>query len=75
MTIESININATIEEAERILSEEKGISSSVQSIIRVLLMVVTLLINRLGLNSRNSSKPPSKDGKRKREEKTKGAGG
>lgn len=35
-------------------------------------MVVTLLVNRLNLNSRKSSKPPSKDPNRKRPEKVKG---
>ncbi|MBI4650083.1 IS66 family transposase [Candidatus Desantisbacteria bacterium] len=35
-------------------------------------MVVTLLVNRLNLNSRNSSKPPSTDRNRERQQKVKG---
>ncbi|MBI5207109.1 MAG: transposase, partial [Candidatus Firestonebacteria bacterium] len=72
MKIENIGINATIEKVEKFLKEEKDISSSVRSMFELLLVIVTLLVNRLNLNSRNSSKPPSIDRNRKRPEKVKG---
>lgn len=72
MKIENIDIKATIDKVEKFLKEEKSISPVVKSMFELLLVVVTLLINRLNLNSRNSSKPPSKDPNRKRTEKVKG---
>ena len=41
----------------------------VKSSIELLLVLVTLLLNQLGLNSRNSSKPPSSDPNRKKKKK------
>ena len=40
---------------------DKSLSPSVISMIKVLIVVVKLLTHRAGLNSRNSSKPPSSD--------------
>jgi len=40
--------------------------------IELLVLIITLLVNRLKLNSRNSSKPPSRDPNRKKEHKPKG---
>lgn len=49
-----------------LLQKEKNISPALKSAFEVLLMLVTLLLQRKGLNSRNSSKPPSDDKNRKR---------
>ena len=43
-----------------------------RSMVELLVLLVTLLANRLNLNSRNSSKPPSSDPNRKKERKVKG---
>jgi len=40
--------------------------------MEVILMLVSLMFNRLGLNSSNSSKPPSTDPNRKRKSRGKG---
>ncbi len=72
MKVENINITATIGKVEKFLKEEKDVSPAVKSMFELLLVIVTLLVNRLNLNSRNSSKPPSKDPNRKRILKTKG---
>lgn len=61
MKVENINITAAIEKVEKFLKEEKDVSPAVKSMFELLLVIVTLLVNRLNLNSRNSSKPPSKD--------------
>ena len=63
MTIDSIDINAAIKDIENLLAQEKGISPAMNAAIRVLLLVIKLMGNRLGLNSSNSSKPPSTDQK------------
>jgi transposase len=56
-----IDIDATIKVLRQSLEQEKGMSPSLRALIEVLMMVVHLLVNRLGLNSQNSSKPPSSD--------------
>ena len=44
-------------------------SESMRSLVEMRLMIVTLLVNKLGLNSSNSSKPPSTDPNRKKARK------
>lgn len=72
MTIENIDVDATLQKVEKLLSEEKGLSPAVRSMIELLVLLITLLVGRLSRNSRNSSKPPSSDPNRKRESKAKG---
>jgi transposase len=61
MTIQNISVDATIERVKTLIAEEKDLSPALKSSLEVLLLLVTLLMNRLGLNSTNSSKPPSMD--------------
>lgn len=72
MKIANVNIEAAVNNVRELLREDKNISSSLKAAIELLLVIVTLLINKLGLNSRNSSKPPSTDINRKKVKKTKG---
>ncbi len=72
MTIENIDVDATLRKVEKLLSEEKGLSPAVRSMIELLVLLITLLARRLNRNSRNSRKPPSRDLNRKRESKAKG---
>ncbi|MFI5164835.1 MAG: IS66 family transposase [Bacteroidia bacterium] len=69
MKIDDINVNDTLEKAEKALQEEKSLSPSAKAIFSVLLLVVKLLMNRLGLNSSNSSKSPSSDPNRDKKPK------
>ena len=46
---------------KNILEEDNNISSETKRIVKSLIDVTLLLINRLTLNSSNSSKPPSSD--------------
>ena len=71
MKPETIDIDKTLKEGEDLLKKEKGLSPALKSMVSVLILVVKLLANRLGLNSRNSSKPPSSDPNRKKESKKK----
>jgi len=70
MVIENIDIEATIEKARQLVDEDKELSASSKSIIEILILVITLLANRLNLNSTNSSKPPSSDPNREKKPKS-----
>lgn len=71
MTINNINIEETLKEAEKLLTEDKGMSSATKSAMQVLLLVVRLLLERLGLDSSNSNKPPSQDPNREKKTRKK----
>lgn len=66
MSIGGINITETLEKAKLSLARDKGISDSLRSLVELLLVIIGLLLERLGVNSQNSSKPPSQDPNRKR---------
>jgi transposase len=69
MKIEAINVEETIENTKKILAKDPSVSPALKSSIELLLVLVTLLLNQLGLNSSNSSKPPSSDPNRKKKKK------
>lgn len=66
MKISNINVEETIDKARTLLAKEKNISPALRSVFEVLLLLVTILLQRKGLTSRNSSKPPAADPNRKR---------
>ncbi len=66
MTINNVDIDATLNKVKLLLKEEKDLSPAVRSMIELLALVITLLVGRLNLNSSNSSKPPSSDPNRKK---------
>jgi transposase len=67
--LNDISIDETIKQAETFLSEDKSLSPGIKSTLSMLILIVKLLVNRLGLNSRNSSKPPSCDPNREKKSK------
>ncbi len=69
MKKEAINVEETIENTKRLLDEDPSVSPALKSSIELLLVLVTLLLNQLGLNSSNSSKPPSTDPNREKKKK------
>jgi len=71
MKSENIDIEATIEKAQSLVREEKQLSAATRSIVEILILIISLLANRLNLNSTNSSKPPSSDPNRKKKPKNK----
>jgi transposase len=71
MTIENINIDATLKKVETLIAEDKDLSPAVKSLMEILVLIITLLANRLNLNSKNSSKPPSSDPNRGKSGRTK----
>jgi len=71
MKIENIDIQATIEKAQLLIREDKQLSAATKSMFEVLILIITLLANRLNLNSTNSSKPPASDPNRKKKPRKK----
>lgn len=61
-----INITETVESARNLLETDKQISPALRAMFEMLLMIISLLAGKLGLNSQNSSKPPSTDPNRKK---------
>lgn len=66
MKADKINITETVESARKLLKADKKISPALRAMIEMLLMIITLLAGKLGLNNQNSSKPPSTDPNRKK---------
>jgi transposase len=71
MTVSNIDVEATSERVKSLIAEEKDLSPALKSSLEVLLLLVTILANRFGLNSKNSSKPPSADPNRPKEPRRK----
>ena len=71
MKLDGIDINGTLKELESTLASEKDLSPALKSMIGILILIVKLLTNRMGLNSSNSSKPPSSDPNRLKTSKKK----
>jgi transposase len=72
LTIQNIDIDATLKKVKTLLVEEEELSPTMRSMVELLVLLVTLLANSLNLNSSNSSKPPSSDPNRKKVRKVKG---
>lgn len=71
MTINDIPAEETIEKVRKQIEEEKDLSPALRASLELLMTLVTLLLNRLGLNSRNSSKPPASDPNRQKKSRSK----
>jgi len=69
MKIKNIDVNATLQKATALLKKEKNVSPGLAAMFELLILIISLLANRLGLNSQNSSKPPSSDPNRKKQSK------
>lgn len=83
MKISSIDVDAAIKEAEQQLKSIKGKSPEIiarKAAFKLLLTIIKLLMDRLSLDSRISSKPPSSDGfkkvaKQEKKSSTRSSGG
>ena len=71
MTVNKVNIGSALEKAGKLLETDTTTSPQVRAMMELLVMVIHLLLDKLGINSSNSSKPPSKDPNRKRGSKKK----
>ncbi len=61
MKIESIDIDKALDNARELIDQEKELSPSLRAALEVLLILVTILLNRTTLNSKNSNMPPASD--------------
>jgi transposase len=59
--LKDIDVEATLKNAKELLEQEEGLSPAIKATMDILILVVHLFANRVGLNNRNSSKPPSTD--------------
>lgn len=66
MDLKKISINSAIEEAEKLIETDKSISPAIKATIKMLIMIIKLMSDKLNITSKNSSKPPSEDKNRKR---------
>jgi transposase len=69
LKIEDIDVDSAINSVKELLKKESDLSPALKSALEVLLILVSLLLNRITLNSKNSSKPPSTDSNRKKSSK------
>ena len=74
MSVGKINITQTLAQVEDLLLQDRSISPAVRAMFQLLMTIIHLLSAKLGLNSSNSSVPPSQDPHRKRGSKGKGKG-
>lgn len=61
MKLQDINITETISQAKALLQTDKQISPALKVMFELLLTIVSIMAGRLSLTSKNSSKPPSSD--------------
>jgi transposase len=61
VTVDKIDVDATLKNVEALLANEPNLSPALRAALSTLMLLMKALLNRLGLNSRNSSKPPSTD--------------
>ena len=64
--INKANIGETINKAKKLLKKEPNISPSLRVVFELILVLMQSMIERLSINSGNSSKPPSSDPNRKK---------
>jgi len=69
MKLNKIDVNATLEDAKKLIAQETNVSPALKAMFELMILIISLLANRLGLNSKNSSKPPSSDPNRKKKNK------
>lgn len=69
MSIGEINVTETIKNAKATLEADTELSPSMRTTFSLLITIIELLLQRLGVNSKNSSKPPSQDPNRKKTSK------
>lgn len=74
MTIGKVNISDALKNVESMLEQDKSASPQMRAMMELLVIIINLLLGKLGLNSENSSIPPSKDPKRPRGSKRKSSG-
>lgn len=68
--VQGIDVDGAIKSVREHLEKDHDISSGLRSAIELLLVLISVLVNTITLNSKNSSKPPSSDPNRKKKKKS-----
>jgi transposase len=55
LKIDNIDVEAAIKNVQALLETDKSLTQALKAALDMLLLLVTLLINQKGLNSKNSS--------------------
>jgi len=71
VSVGNVNVTAALAKVEQLLSRDRSISPAVRGMIELLVTIITLLTEKLGVNSSNSGIAPSKDPTRPRGAKPK----
>ncbi len=71
MALSDINVSDALDSARGELAQAHDVSPALKASMELLIVIVSLLSNQLGLNSRNSSKPPSTDQNREKKSRAK----
>jgi transposase len=50
MKVENIDVNEAVTEVKKLLKKDKNVSPALAAAVNVILLVVTVLCNRVGLN-------------------------
>lgn len=66
MKLDKLNINEAIEKAEALLKQEKKISLALKTTLSLLIAIVKIFLQKMSVNSNNSSQPPASDKNRNR---------
>lgn len=74
MTINKVNISSALSSVEKMLADDKTVAPQVRAMLELLVLVINLLLGKLGIDSSNSSTPPSRDVNRERGSRRKVAG-
>lgn len=61
MKIDNIDIEEALTEARETLASNSSLEPRIKRLIKLLLLIVSICFDRLKLNSKNCSKPPSQD--------------
>jgi transposase len=56
LKIDNIDVEAAVKNTQQLLEVERDISPALKSAMEMILLLVTVLLNRVTLNSKNSSK-------------------
>jgi transposase len=74
VSVGKINVTETLAKVENLLGKDRSLSPAARAMFELLVTIIQLLVAKLGLNSSNSSIPPSQDPQRQRGAKSKGNG-
>jgi transposase len=74
MSVGKINVTSTLDNVEDLLRKDRSLSPAARAMFELLVTIIQLLVAKLGLNSSNSSIPPSQDQQRQRGAKSKRGG-